>query len=563
MVAPQAAQKANHRVGREVQGKAMKSWRRLLIPFSLFFVLAAGLYPGHSLAADQTRYPWRLAPSVAVQQEGTDTPEPGAVEGTAGANQEDPTTTPTPSPTVEFFVRPLVVIQTYNANVSDITPGKEFILEIKLANEGQGEATNVVATFTSGDFLPRETGGVLAVGDLDSGDKHKISQPLSTSYDLWGKNFATLEVNLNYTDIRGVPYHETFTITFPIAWTRIIGPAATATPTITPTPNLRPQMVITAYEIDVEQLQPGNPFTLELNIQNLGNATARRVTMILGGGSTGGTNGTDEKNPPTGGISGGSGDVSNFAPLGSSNVQSLGDLPAGGNITAKQSLIVNVSTNPGAYPLKISFTYIDDNNNNFTDDQIITLLVYSLPVLEINFYRDPGPLMAGQPNSLPLQVVNLGRKSAILGNLTVTAEGADFSNNTILVGSLEPGGYFPMDAMVTPYLSGQLELSIIVIYTNDFNQTIEIKRTLPVEVLEAPLLDSGTDGFPIEPGGPGSEPTQTMTETFWQRVWRLVRGLLGLDSALTTQAEPGEMPPPGFEEQPSEGPLEGQPLKGP
>ena len=81
---------------------------------------------------------------------------------------------------------------------------------------------------------------------------------------------------------------------------------------------------------------------------------------------------------------------------------------------------------------------------------MITLLVYSPPVVDINFYRDPGPMFAGQPNQLPLQVINLGRKGNVLGNMRVTGEGAQFSNNTTLVGLLDTGNYFTMDATMIP-----------------------------------------------------------------------------------------------------------------
>ena len=88
-----------------------------------------------------------------------------------------------------------------------------------------------------------------------------------------------------------------------------------------------------------------------------------------------------------GGVSGGSGEFTNFAPVGASNVQSLGDLDPGGAIQAKQNLIVNTSTNPGAYPMMVTFSYVNDKNEPINDDQVITLLVYSLPNVDVSFYR--------------------------------------------------------------------------------------------------------------------------------------------------------------------------------
>jgi hypothetical protein len=497
-----------------------------------------------------------LAMAAVQQQTETATAEPTAEP----TEEPEPTESPTDVPTAPgVYLRPLIIVHSYSADASDITPGKEFKLDVRLANEGKDTAYNIVAIFSSGDFTPRETGGVIAVDDLVPGDRHRISQPLTTSYDLWGKTVATLDMTVNYTDGQGLSYQEQFAITFPIAWTRIVGAAtATPTPTVTPTPQLRPQLVITSYLTDVSPLQPGGQFSLDLNVQNLGNADAKQVTMILGGGSTSGGDSISGTSVPPGGVSGGSSDLTNFAPLGSSNVQSLGDLRAGGTMMARQSLIVNVSTNPGAYSLKVSFVYTDDKNNSFTDDQVITLLVYSLPNLEISFYRDPGLLMAGQPNMLPLQVVNLSRKSALLGNMKVTAEGVDFTNNVILIGNLEAGQYFPLDANAIPYQAGPLELTVSVNYTDDFNQPQQVTQTLIVEVMEAPPMEPGMEpggeGIPIDPGFE-QPPDQG---TFWQKVVRFFRGLFGLDSGVAGPEFPGEMPP-GMEG----GPVEGMPLEGP
>src|SRR5829696_1649240 len=100
------------------------------------------------------------------------------------------------------------------------------------------------------------------------------------------------------------------------------------------------QLVITSYAVSIDPLQPGEQFTLTATVQNVGNVRAQNITMIVGGGSSGTSGG---ETPQPGGVSGGSGEFTNFAPVGASNVQSLGDLAAGDMIQAKQNLIVNVS----------------------------------------------------------------------------------------------------------------------------------------------------------------------------------------------------------------------------
>ncbi|MCZ7669858.1 MAG: hypothetical protein M5U34_23105 [Chloroflexi bacterium] len=85
-----------------------------------------------------------------------------------------------------------------------------------LANAGQIPASNIIATFISGSFVARDTGGVRAIGGLQPGEKARFWQPLAASADLAGQAIGTLEVKVDYTDSNGTAYSETFALTFPI-----------------------------------------------------------------------------------------------------------------------------------------------------------------------------------------------------------------------------------------------------------------------------------------------------------------------------------------------------------
>ncbi len=430
--------------------------------------------------------------------------------------------------------RPLVVMQSYSAGSDAIVAGQEFDMVVRLLNDGQSTASNLIVVFESAEFLPRDTGGVRAVASLAAGKSTEVRQPLLASSSLAGTNIAKVSVKLTYNDPAGASYSETFTLTVNL---RSASYGSGAYATVTPTGVQRPRLVVDAYSTDVDPLQPGSQFTLDLEVRNLGNTAAKSVTMVLGGGaSVDVSSGTPQPG-------GGSGDLTNFAPLGSSNLIFLGDIETGAVKSIRQQLIVNVTTNPGAYPLKLSFVYNDGKNINLIDDQVITLLVYALPQVEVSFYRDPGTFFVNQPNLLPLQVTNLGRKTAVLGNLRVTAQEAEISNNVMLVGNLEPGGYFTLDAMALPFNSGALEITVTINYTDDFNQPRTIIQMLVVDVAEAELLETPFPGSEM-----GAEMMPELgAETFWQKVVRFLKGLIGLDSA-PPQPEfpPLEMPPDGM-----------------
>lgn len=465
----------------------------------------------------------------------------------------------TPTQTVEppgNFERPVIVVDSYSLDQDTISPGSAFILFITVYNAGQQYAKNIVATFSSGDLIPRQTGGVVAVGEIAPGNHSQFAQPLFLDSYFWG-TVVSINMSLSYTNETGAMFSDTFTITLPVYL--VYSPGATATPTPTPTlaPNMKPQLVITNYSSDITPLQPGTQFNLTINIQNMGNATAKKVTMIVGGGSS--TSSGDAGTLQPGGVSGGSGEFTNFAPIGASNVQSLGDFSPDIAKTAIQALIVNTSTAPGAYPLKISFISTNEQNQTFVDDQVITLLVYKIPILDISFYQEVSTLFTGQPNTLPIQVVNLGRSSVVLGNMSVTAGSGQFSNSTVFVGNLDPGGYFTLDANYIPDIPGVTDLLVSVNYTNDFNQPEVITQTLTVEVMEQPVIKPPVDGNQDN----GGEVLPPEPETFLHKVWRFVLGLIGLDSGLTTeQSTNGDQPietvvPDGPVIIPAEPPLKG------
>jgi hypothetical protein len=463
----------------------------------------------------------------------------------AATPTETPTNTPvpvstnTPAPPVQSgVVRPQIAVKSYQTNPSDVQYGKDFKLIVKLRNEGQASAFNVQASFTSSDFLPLKTGGVVIVGDLIASNSIDMEQIMTAATYVYG--IVSVDMNLSYSDANGATYTEKFTLNI-----RVTGGSYVNVATSTPTGVKTSQLVITSYSASIDPLQPGEQFTLTMTVQNTGNVGAQRVTMIVGGGSS---SGTSDGTPQPGGVSGGSGEFTNFAPVGASNVQTLGDLVAGGAVQASQNLIVNVSTNPGAYPMKITFSYLNDKGEVINDEQVITLLVYSLPNVDVSFYRPPDPFFVGQPGALPLQIVNLGKRLAVLGTLKIESANGTIENGTSLIGSLDAGGYFTLDAMVIPEQSGPVELNITIDYTDDFNQSRTINRTLELEVMEGfvePTLDPS-----LENGGGVTEGVSSSSgESVWQKIWRFIRGLFGLDSA--PPAPPSNSDPgvdPQFEE---------------
>ncbi len=451
----------------------------------------------------------------------------------AGLTVVAPTPMPTPTSTQPPFSRPQVVVGSYSTNASGgIRYGQEFNLTVRLANSGGVQAYGIQVTFVSSELLMLRNGGVSAVGNLNYGSAVDIVQTMTAANPFYWVGSTALEMNISYYDANGVPYSEKFNLILEVYNTYNNSVAATTTPTGV---HLS-QLIVSDYKTDVPQLEPGLLFNLELSIQNKGDLPAKSVTMIIGGGSA---SAGGEGTPGPGGVSGSGGDFTNFAPVGSSNVQSLGDIPAETGLVATQQMIVNVNTNPGAYPMKVTLSYTDSHGNQVNDEQVITLLVYSLPNIDINFYQPILDLFTYQPNLLPIQVVNQGRKATILGNLSVTSKAGTVENGQTFIGTLESGGYFTLDVMLTPDMSGEVEVEVSIDYIDDFNQSQTITKILTMNVVEM-QIDPSLD--PLNPDFNGGIPVE-QPETFWQKVWRFILGLFGLDSGKPVNQAPVPVEP--------------------
>jgi len=442
----------------------------------------------------------------------------------------DPTLMPSPTPTPAPFTRPQIVIDVYSLSVDSIRYGQDFYLNMSLDNAGGSTAYGIQVTFKSSDLLMLKNGGVIGAGNLGVVGKANFSQAMTAVAVLYGVNTVSVAMNVSYYDEKGTPYTEDFLLYIPVADTSggYVSPA-----TATPTGIYRPQLVVMGYQTDVDPLQPGVQFTLSMSVQNVGTIAAKGVTMIIGGGTASGSG----SGTPQAGISGGSGEFTNFAPVGSSNIQSLGDLKPGVILTATQKLVVNVSTNPGAYPMKVTFSYQDDRGNSVNDEQVITLLVYNLPNVDISFYQPVGTLVAGQSNLLPFQVVSLGKRTVVLGKMKVETNGGTVENSEGLVGSLDPGGYFTLDTMITPNGPGPIDLTITIGYTDDFNLARTITQTITLDVTDMAIELTPN---PSAPGG--STAVSTAPESFWRKVWRFILGLFGLDSGAPSPTPAIEKP---------------------
>ncbi len=415
--------------------------------------------------------------------------------------------------------RPVIVASYSFVKKEKILPGSDFTLKLNLANQGNTPAYNILATIQGDKLIPRENGGVQLINSLEPGTDLTLRQSMYVTPELEGQPTATLNVSVAYSDIDGLTYSTTLMLLIDL--TKVpptsvySGPIL---PTKTSTPAPRSKLIIGSYQSNPEKLQSGNLFKLSMNIKNLGNSPARNVTMVLGGATI-----SADGTPSSGGISGGGGDLSKFAPLGSSNLYYLGDIPSGKTVDQIIPLVVNVSTEPGVYTLKISFVYEDTSGVKLLDDQVITLLVYALPQVSVSFYEDVPELTVGVSSKLPIQITNIGKKSTMLGDLSISTENGLLNKNKATIGNIDTGGYFTLDAEYIPEKPGPVTLNIQIDYTDDFQQPGKIEKSLTVKVVEAPVIITP----PLNGGPNGGETPIPVEDSTWDKIVKAVFGFFG------------------------------------
>ena len=427
---------------------------------------------------------------------------------------EESTATPTQAPTDtpnSAGSRPQIVVTGYEISESPVQAGSDFDLVVRFRNNGPQTAQGVTFVFAGDNFYLRETGGVWSVPSLAPGENFSIRQPLTASWSLAGYTMGATTLTATYTGEDGTAYNDTFSISVPIYFDADWGK-----PTPTPVLGENPQVVVRSYDTDITPLKPGDTFTLELELANLGSRLAKGVLMGLAGSATAGqgatSSGTTVNNVP-------------FAVLDSSNLIHVGDLMPGETRQFTQRLIVDVYADAGVYTLPLSFQYTDENGEAHVDDQGITLVVDSQPQLKISFYENPGNLQVGLAGLLPIQVTNMGYQTALLGDLRLTSTQGTLLDDLAFIGPLESGGSFALDAEIIPAGPGDLEVQVAVDYNDAFGNPQQIVVTLQLtavgEIAMPTTAEDTSSGDLL-----GEDDSQE--ETFWQKIVRFFKTLLGL-----------------------------------
>jgi len=378
--------------------------------------------------------------------------------------------------------RPQLVIEDAETEPDVLGPGDTFSLTLRLVNRGDRSASDVLVGVSSADLaVPASGSNVVAVDPVRVNQVETVTLPLVLG-EVTQAGRLNLEITLDYDDYYGGSYSARQSVGLEVS---------TALED-------RPQLLVARYSSEPDPLSPGDVFTLVLEVSNVGGGEAQRLTLTLGG-------------------EGGS-DLEPFASIASSNVRFVPYIAAGDTVELVQQLVVDGSADPGVYSLPVALAYDDARGTRHSDSQRISLLVHRRPHLQIGFFRPVEVATIDVPFELPVEVINIGRTLVNVSTLEVSSQQLEIQDGVLYLGPLDGGTSGSLEAMAVAQEGGTAEIMVTVHYLDDFEQPQVVTSTLTVEVEEPEQVDLET------------EPPQEEEAGFWDKVLRILRGLVGLGS---------------------------------
>lgn len=401
-----------------------------------------------------------------------------------------------------------LVIDGYTVDPILVEPGKSVVVRLTLTNRGDVTASQVALQVTGGDslLLPNGQGDTFVVGDIQSGARLPLQMPLTVNSS--AKNGAQIQpITIKFSQNGEVK--------------EVVTSISVNVATVD---KLLPFLMLTSYGTGYDVLKPGMRFTLDVDLQNVGRETARALTVTFGTVQRSGDDGgSDTGNPDSGGSQSNTTPSTTFAPLGTAGLSYVGDIAMGGAATVSQEFIVAGDVTSGIYSLPVTLQYLLPDSSTKQETLNLSLVVISPPRVRIN---PPNPLPdmmnAGEPVSIALEIINLGKNRIDLTEATVTAvNGEVLEGATVQLEPLATEEDTSLMAVVLPLEAGTLEVNVLLGYIDDLGQTDTIDLTYTAEVMPMPEIIEE----PSIPEEPQSEPEP---EGDW--FGRLVMALVGLGS---------------------------------
>jgi hypothetical protein len=260
----------------------------------------------------------------------------------------------------------------------------------------------------------------------------------------------------------------------------------------------KPKMIVSAYSIDPTIVSAGREFDMLLTFQNANSEKSVKNIKI--------TLEAVEYTEGKGAV---------FTPVSGSNTLYIDEMPPKGEESRTLRMFAVPDADPRTYNIKVNFGYQDEEYNDYTESEQISIPVKQITRLELSeLYLEPTYNMGDQVY-LSINVNNTGRVN--LYNLRMAIEGNyDVSQADYFIGNLARGNSASWEGIIIPLEAGPQEGTLVVSGEDDAGEVVEYRREFGFEVLEmnfeegmgGDMMGMDIPGMEMQPGmeGGGEQP---------------------------------------------------------
>ena len=235
----------------------------------------------------------------------------------------------------------------------------------------------------------------------------------------------------------------------------------------------KPELFISACEINPNTVTGGDEFTATVTIDNIGAIRARSVRLSYGSEAAG------------------------IIPADTNSAMHLENIASGESASVSFALRTTGDVLAGEQPFYVTLDYVDLYGGVYTNTRTFLVHVTQPAKMSCDPVSLPKEVTAGETISLPANVFNIGKSP--LRNVTVNLTGAGlFPTSSVFLGDIQPGqaGYGEMKvfvgmlSMTEGYTESYGKTSAVytVTYTDDAGETHTAEQQLSTEIKQ-PILD--------------------------------------------------------------------------
>jgi hypothetical protein len=333
-----------------------------------------------------------------------------------------------------------------------VTPGDTFDVTFKIANTGEGKASNIEVWLEGGQGMITKSLTPLRIKSLNAGQETELTFTILSDKTLTGRR--PLAIKAQYQ--AGLGQASAHTITQYIEVEMAISDEEKETV---------PRIIVEKYSFNPEIVKAGTEFFLKMSFLNTNKEIPVRnikVSLTSGDGT--------------------------FTPTVTSNTFYIDEIDPENVVEKEIELYPKADATPKLYPIELKMEYEDNRGNQHTATETLNIPLKQEPRLQTSDFSIPPQVFVGQATPLYVDYYNMGK--SILYNLMVKLEG-EFGgeNSSYFAGNFEPGRSDYFEGMIIPEKPGELKCKLVFEFEDETGEQHRVEKEFTVHAMEMQPMD--------------------------------------------------------------------------